>query len=139
MRKVSVIVSVVFALSLLAVFAEDSGRLIESNVPFAFKVDQKILPAGKYRVEELSTEANEWIIRSLDGKNEAVFITEQSEGRSPAKDSVLVFEEVGGQHYLSGIHMEGKTEGWRISLKSLDLANVNHKTTHIQGVSRKRS
>jgi hypothetical protein len=139
MRKSLMIVSVVFALSLLELFAEDSGRMIQSSVPFAFKVDQKVLPAGKYRVEELSTEANEWVIRSLDGKNEAVFLTESSEGLNPAKDSVLVFEEVGSQHYLSGIHIEGTTQGWKLSLKSLDLGNVRHETTHIAAVSRKHS
>ena len=140
MRKSLIaIVATVFALSVLAIYAESADRLIESNVPFAFQVDQKYFPAGKYMAERLSSADNEWIIRSNDGRHEAMFLTEHTESLDPAKVSALLFEEVGGQHYLSGIQIAGNTEGWTLDLSKVDLSTMDHTTRQVPGVLRRHS
>ncbi len=139
MRKNLLIVAVIFATSVFALFAGDTDRLVQTNIPFSFKVDQKVLPAGKYEAEELSSAASEWVIRSADGTHEAVFVTEQSETLNPAKNTALRFEDVAGQHYLSGIEIEGNTEGWDVPLKAVDLAKVEHHTRRVMGTFQKRS
>ena len=140
MRKNLLIAAVIFAMSTFAIYARESDRVIHTNVPFSFKVDQKVLPAGKYEAEKLSNYADEWIIRSADGKHEAVFVTEQAdETLNPPKDTALRFEDVNGEHYLAGIEIQGDTEGWDVPVKAVDLTKVDHHTRRVMGVFRERS
>jgi len=140
MRKNLLIAAVIFAMSTFAIYARESDRVIHTNVPFSFQVDQKVLPAGKYEAEKLSNYADEWIIRSADGKHEAVFLTEQANDKlNPPKNTALRFEEVNGEHYLSGIEVQGDTEGWTVPVKAVDLAKVDHHTQRVMGIFGKRS
>jgi len=139
MRKNLLIIAVIFAASVFALYAENTDRELLTDVPFAFHVGQKVLPAGKYEAEELSSSANEWIIRSANGKEDVVFLTEQSETLNPPKSTALRFEDVNGQHYLSGIEIEGNTEGWDIPVKAVDLTKVEHHTRRVLSVFGKHS
>jgi hypothetical protein len=139
MKNTLWIAAAVFVLSIFAVFAGSADQEVLCNVPFAFNVGRKVLPAGQYEVRELSSSANEWAIRSENGKHEAVFVTEQSDVLNPPKSSELTFEDVGNQHYLSGIQIEGETEGWTVPLDDLNLAKLEHQTRHVLGSLRKRS
>jgi hypothetical protein len=140
MRKNLLIAAVIFAMSTFAIYARESDRVIHTNVPFSFQVDQKVLPAGKYEAEKLSNYADEWIIRSADGKHEAEFVTDEADlTLNPPKNTALRFEDVNGQHYLAGIEVQGDTEGWDLPLTSVDLTKVDHHTRRVMGTWGKRS
>jgi hypothetical protein len=84
---------------------------IDVDIPFDFVVDHKPLPAGRYIVEPVDT-SNEGstVIKSADGRNEAVFVTEELLRRKPATETELVFDEVGGTYRLCQIATAGSAE-----------------------------
>ena len=70
-------------------------------VPFSFKVGDKVLPAGEYKIT-----ADKEVIRvqKTDGKGNAVSLTQRTRGvnRNPS-DAKLTFRRYGDQYYLSTV------------------------------------
>ncbi len=138
MRRTLLVATIVMAFSLLSLYADDPDHVIDSNIPFPFKVEKTILPAGQYEAVQLSDDFNTWSIRSQDGKHEVVFLAEITDSANPASNTELTFEKVGNQDYLSGLKIEGLEVGWMIPLNALDLHKVSHLTHRVPGQSRKR-
>jgi len=138
MRKIFLVATIVMAFSLLSLYADDPEHIIDSNIPFPFKVERTILPAGQYEAMQLSDDFNTWVIRSLDGKHEVVFLAEVTDSANPASTTELTFERVGNQDYLSGLKISGLEEGWMIPLNELDVNKVAHQTHRVPGKSRAR-
>ena len=70
-------------------------------VPFSFKVGNKVLPAGEYKI----TAENEIIrVQKTDGKENAVTLTQRTRGTNHnLSDAKLTFRRYGGQYYLSQV------------------------------------
>jgi hypothetical protein len=111
MKKQALAVVVALAISIVAVndcFAR--SRVLEANIPFAFAVGDKWLPAGRYQIETVTTGSGtlQVIRRSSGGAN--VFLStialEAHDGHSKAE---LVFHRYGREYFLSQIwNGEGK-------------------------------
>ena len=91
------------------VYAQGSETL-HASVPFAFKVGQTELPAGRYDVNYDATgAAGVVLVRSQDGRHAAFAIVEgatrnrSEDARSPKEDASLVFERQGSSYALSQI------------------------------------
>jgi hypothetical protein len=69
-------------------------------VPFSFKVGNKVLPAGEYKI----TADNQSIrVQKTDGKETAVTLTQRTRGTNNDNDSKLTFRRYGDQYYLSQV------------------------------------
>ena len=69
-------------------------------VPFSFKVGNKELPAGEYKI----TAENQTIrVQKLDGKANAVTLTQRTRGTYNESDARLTFRRYGDQYYLSQV------------------------------------
>ena len=70
-------------------------------VPFSFKVGNKVLPAGEYKI----TAENQIIrVQKTDGKENAVALTQRTRGANHnLSDVKLMFRRYGDQYYLSQV------------------------------------
>ena len=82
---------------------------IRVNVPFAFVVGNKVLPAGNYRIDSESSplSANEILIQDVDQPRYAVLVN-ANDGPSDARplsvaDGRLVFNQYGDDRFLREI------------------------------------
>jgi hypothetical protein len=81
-----------------------SDRLLVANVPFNFYVDDKALPAGKYRVEAIQMAGcNALRIQGADGRV-TVFVPTRLASAGPNQSgSGLTFNRFGEQYFLSQV------------------------------------
>ena len=70
-------------------------------VPFSFKVGNKVLPAGEYKI----TADNQVIrVQQINGKENAVSLTQRTRGvNHNLSDAKLTFRRYGDQYYLSTV------------------------------------
>lgn len=88
---------------------------IEADVPHAFIVKDKTLPAGKYTVKRLDdTQPNVLDIRSADGRTAVVFEAESVQANQIPSDAALVFDKVGEQYFLSTIWASDSNIGYQL-------------------------
>jgi hypothetical protein len=100
--------SLLVASVLVAGFAVTAraGTLLDAQVPFAFTAGSVELPAGHYQVQP-STAPDEDVLvfRNVDtGKRTIVDYVTRIAARDDGQPS-FVFDDVGGQHILSEIHL----------------------------------
>jgi len=107
----SKITGIIMLVAIFAVTAVVSNaqitRQVKTNIPFAFNVGKAELPAGQYIVTygASSISNSTLIVRSVDGKNNAIAII-GSEVPSNVDEIVSVsFERVDGKYYLGGVSM----------------------------------
>jgi hypothetical protein len=83
---------------------QGQSRSLEVNVPFAFEVGNKTLPAGSYRVESVPTGAA--FIEVLRSNNEDVRLpvsTTATVSTSGTLSSALIFHRYGNRNFLAQI------------------------------------
>ena len=94
-------------------FIDDTA--IEADVPHAFSVKDKTLPAGKYTVKRLDdTQPNVLEIRSADGRTAVVFEAESVQANQIPSNAELVFDKVGDQYFLSKIWTTDSEIGYQL-------------------------
>ena len=113
-RQVFVIIttlSLLVAQSAAAVNAQSDLRL-KANIPFAFSVGDKVLPAGEYIVSFVGGEALR--IQRVDGSEAQCFFTIYTRGNKRRNESSLVFNRYGDQYFLSTIWTAGEDAGLQL-------------------------
>jgi hypothetical protein len=89
----------------VAAYAQ-TARAVVVQIPFDFVAGQKELPAGRYRVSRVRSEAESTIlIKSEDGRTAAVVLT--NTGESSPRAATLTFRQHGGSYFLAAISMPG--------------------------------
>lgn len=87
----------------------DGGR-ISVSVPNEFVLRDKTFPAGTYTITRTPATTDSGSLLLIRGENSAmVFDTMKSETAVPAGATQLVFDNVDGVSYLSGIAVQGTT------------------------------
>ena len=81
--------------------------IMRCNVPFAFNIGDKQLPAGTYVVREMDRGT---LIQSKDGENSVLGIYNYA-GPSKADENKLVFDKVGDHYFLTQIWVSARDEG----------------------------
>jgi hypothetical protein len=84
-----------------------ASPLITAQVPFAFMVGNRKLPAGSYTVASSASTSSVFYIQ---GAGQAVAVL-SSPADMPTKDGAkpaLVFETKGSERYLVGVRMDGE-------------------------------
>lgn len=88
---------------------------IEADVPHAFSVNGKTLPAGKYTIKRVDyTQPNVLEVRSADGRTTVVFEAESVQTNQIPSDAELVFNKVGDQYFLSKIWPSDSNVGYEV-------------------------
>ncbi len=114
-KHVRTAIAIMFIYGVLAVGAEAqtiSSQTIRANVPFAFNVGQKSLPAGVYTVSILNPTSDRKAlqIRSEDGRVSAIIQTLGVDGSLSDKfadDAKLVFRRYGDRYFFAEAQMAG--------------------------------
>ena len=80
------------------------SRAMEANIPFAFEVGNKTMPAGYYRIESMPTGAGSiQVIRSANGNAQATISTIAAAAPDITVASALIFHRYGNQYFLAEI------------------------------------
>jgi hypothetical protein len=90
-----------------------SQTLAKANVPFAFNVGQKQLPAGTYTVKVEGTASNTIMIRNIETGESALSCAGYEVPRRTTDK--LVFSHVGNEYFLSQIWSDSGRKGKSIS------------------------
>lgn len=76
---------------------------LTGKIPFQFRVGDKTLPAGEYRINRTSSRAEFLVMRNLDAKGTGiVFLSDVVQAKS-AQNSKLVFHRYGSAYFLSQV------------------------------------
>jgi hypothetical protein len=84
----------------------------KANVPFAFNVSQKQMPAGTYEVKVVGAASGTILIRNIETGESALSIAGYEAPRST--EGKLVFNHVGHEYFLSQVWRESGSQGERI-------------------------
>ncbi|MGB2889711.1 MAG: hypothetical protein WBC04_18615 [Candidatus Acidiferrales bacterium] len=88
---------------------------LAGDIPFAFQVGDKTLPAGEYRVESMSTGSRDvQLIRQTDGSALTVVLTMAVDSKDGNSQPELIFNHYGNSYFLSQIWM-GAERGRQLS------------------------
>ena len=115
-KRCSLVLVLLFALSMLPVFAQN-GVHLGADVPFPFIVEGKTLPAGYYEFWQLSANnESAWEVRDVKngGQNQAMFETETTQASDPSQTTCLAFRQVGDQYYLNDLWAARGEWGWHV-------------------------
>jgi hypothetical protein len=87
-----------FALCTAPIFAQGPTDL-KVNIPFAFTVGHKAMPAGVYDIHnDIASAAIN--VRNENGKAATLALTFRADRVNPPKDSEVTFHVYGGKYYL---------------------------------------
>jgi hypothetical protein len=132
--------SLMLALAVVSVQAQTRNR-IEVQIPFAFQIGDKTLPAGDYSIKQLSQDT--LAIESLNGDERVVAPAagrvEQNPNAKPSTEK-LVFRQYGEQYFLAQVWMTrgasgrelNKTDAERNAASELKLARHGAKPKTIE-------
>lgn len=83
------------------------------NIPFAFTVGNKTMPAGRYSVSRVSADSEGQLIQisSLDGKANTFRTTTPVTTTKPKAKGTLVFHRYGDQYFLFQVWSPGGSIG----------------------------
>jgi hypothetical protein len=90
----------------------DSDETIEANIPYAFVIGDRTLPAGKYTIKVSDDmNLNLLVVRSADGRTAAFFQTQDAQANETPRQTELVFNKIGDSYFLSQIWLAGSNQG----------------------------
>lgn len=103
-RYVGVTSAVVSVVALMALAFGQITLPVFASIPFAFTVQGKQLPAGRYSLQPDNGNPSIVVIRSVSRTAKPlVVITTMRESLNPSDKAKLVFDNIGGRYFLSQI------------------------------------
>lgn len=94
------------------------------NIPFAFVVAGKTLPAGTYKANRVSNDKSEGLVLWSFEKRVGVIVGPSEVESAPADTAKLTFETAGGQHFLSQIRTEDSVFNIQVPRQAALLASA---------------
>ena len=108
MKSARSLITIYLLFIAVTLFAQTiSQRLMKVNIPFAFGVEDRSLPAGEYLVFTVTPERSIRFI-STDGKHSAIVNTLPNYASLPSEDSRLVFHRYGNEYFLAQVWTAGQ-------------------------------
>ena len=104
----------------MAARAQTSGRTqLIANVPFAFNVGNKTLPAGEYAIKQVNPASDHAVLQltSKDGNSGALVQMDSVIGRA-RENAKLIFNRFGNQYFFAQAWVNGDNTGLQ-AVKSL--------------------
>ena len=104
-RHLNILTALVMLVGILAVEARAqtaSSQRLTANIPFAFNVGNKTLPAGKYTITLLSSTSDRRVIqlRSADGRSSAMVLTLRVNAKT-SENARIVFRRYGDSYFFA--------------------------------------
>ena len=104
-RHLNILTALVMLVGILAVEARAqtaSSQRLTANIPFAFNVGNKTLPAGKYTITLLSSTSDRKVIqlRSADGRSSAMVLTLRVNAKT-SENARIVFRRYGDSYFFA--------------------------------------
>jgi hypothetical protein len=120
----------------------DSTHEIRVNIPFAFAVGKKVLPAGNYRIDSVTSpaSANEVLIQDVDHPRFAILVRGtdgpwEALPTSIANRGRLVFDRYGDDHFLREIRGPLAAVNVDIPISAAEQHVQNRETTSLANPS----
>ena len=93
----------------------NDGSAVKFDVSHSFVINGKTLPAGKYSISTVSATDGEVLkLQSMDGKEAMLFSILQKIHNEPAKNTELVFDQIGDTYFLTEIRTKGNEVGIQV-------------------------
>jgi hypothetical protein len=108
------ILSLVVMSAMFNVASAYAQSFAKADVPFAFNVGQKQLPAGTYEVKVEGRASDTIMIRNMETGESALSVAAYENPRST--EGKLVFNHVGNEYFLSEVWRESGSQGKRIPI-----------------------
>ena len=110
-RHLNILIAIVMLVGILATNARaqmTSGQRVIANIPFAFYVGDKTLPAGRYAITVLNSTSDRQFLqlRSADGRSIAMVLTIRATGKASEKTKLL-FRRYGDQYFFAHAQVAG--------------------------------
>ena len=114
---------------LLATAAQAQTTNVKATIPFDFVVGDHAYPAGEYTVKSLSQSSAAIRIDNADESEKGITLSDACEKAHSAKQTILVFQRLGDNYFLSQVWTEGNSTGreFRMSKREVQLAKNNSK------------
>ena len=113
---IGALMTLIVAFSIGVPVVQAQQTIMTANVPFAFNIGQKQLPAGAYAVREMDRAT---LIQSRDGENSVLGIYAYA-GPAKADESKLVFHKVGDHYFLAQIWTSARGQGLAVPQSKLE-------------------
>jgi hypothetical protein len=97
------------AATLPAAFGQ-SSEILTADLPFAFQVNNKAFPAGKYKVTAGASQAA-LLLQSVDYKHSIFSLSNAIQSGKTREIPMLVFRRYGDRYFLSQIWLPGSDSG----------------------------
>ena len=110
------LMTLIVAFSIAVPVIQAQQTLMTANVPFAFSVGDKQLPAGAYAVREMDRAT---LIQSADSANSVLGIYYYA-GPSKTDETKLVFNKVGNHYFLAQIWTSARDQGLSVPQSKLE-------------------
>ena len=109
------------------------GQKLVANIPFAFNVANKNLPAGRYMITVVNPTSDQKIlkIRSVNGKSSAMTITTTVTG-NVSEDGKLVFHRYGDTYFFMQAQMAGDSTSLAVA-KSKSVERAQKQSATVAG------
>lgn len=118
-----------------AVHAQAERRAV-IDIPFAFHVGDKTLPAGQYRIEPNRRGSDKaWVIRRTDDSAGTVVMTIPTWTNKVREKTQLVFHRYGDQYFLSQVWTRGTGSGIELPVtreeRAAEVASAEKRETYL--------
>jgi len=104
-------------LSTPAVHAQNTNKMLKADVPFAFAIDSKQMPAGAYEVTRVGDRAT--LIETADHHNQVLGIYQYAESAKSSGQTKLVFDKIGSNYFLRQIWSSNSGQGLELPVSKL--------------------
>jgi len=89
--------------------AQLSDATVRANIPFAFQVDSKWMPAGTYTIRALNPSI--LVIRDSNSSRSQMLMVHNTTSAKAPHNSSITFDRVGGTYFLRRIQLAESTNG----------------------------
>jgi len=113
-RNLTTILSLVVTSLMFNASSAHAQSFTKADVPFAFNVGQKPMPAGTYEVKIKGAASDMISIRNIETGESALSITGYEAPQST--EGKLVFNHVGNEYFLSQVWRESGSQGNRLPI-----------------------
>ena len=115
--KATILTAVLMMLGCVSVANAQLGQYsLRFTVPFTFMVENRMFPAGEYRIQRLSVTGDPSHMLTFRGPNgrTILFSTIPHESAYGYSDSAITLQRVDGRYHLSKIMIEGMLRGYEV-------------------------
>ena len=122
MKTIRITLSIALLVLATAMFAQTGPGDVVADVPFAFTVGGKTLPAGRYIVKP----ADEHAVRIFRPQTTGIFVSTHAAVKTSSEQTKLVFHRYGDTYFLSAVWLKGNPNGRELLPSSAERNMAQH-------------